>query len=375
MIGMIRSYRRAMLLFLAVMLAGCGTSGGKQSETASNKPKIVATTSVLCDLTRQLAQDSVDLTCLLEAGQDPHTYKPTPRDRKALEAADLILYSGYNFAPKLIQLVEATRSSSPKIAVYEKAVTSPIFAAAHNHEHEQDETEAVNHHNEHEHEEEAHHNEHKHEEEAHHDEHEHEEEAHHDEHKDEDSHDRHEEDEDLVADPHIWHDAEHGIQIVNIIDKQLQQIAPDNAERYRQNAATLTAELKTLDTWIQAQVETVPAADRTLVTTHDAFRYYASAYGFSVAGALSGLSTEEKPSAGQMSELIELVETANVPAIFAESTTNRQLIETVARDAGVKVAEQSLLVEGPGSADETYQAMMVTNTCTIVVALGGSCSP
>ena len=118
----------------------------------------------------------------------------------------------------------------------------------------------------------------------------------------------------------------------------------------------------------------MPASTRKLITTHDAFRYYAQAYGFSVAGALGGLSTEEKPSAGRMSELIELVETAKVPAIFAESTTNRQLIETVARDASVKVAERPLLVEGPASDGDTYQIMMVTNTCTIVVALGGACS-
>ena len=90
-------YRRVALLSLTVTLIGCGAAQTDRRGASSAAPKVVATTSILCDLTRQLAEDRVELTCLLEAGQDPHTYKPTPRDREALESADLVLYSGYNF--------------------------------------------------------------------------------------------------------------------------------------------------------------------------------------------------------------------------------------------------------------------------------------
>jgi manganese/iron transport system substrate-binding protein len=96
-----------------------------------------------------------------------------------------------------------------------------------------------------------------------------------------------------------------------------------------------------------------------------------------VKGALSGLSTEEKPSAGSLTALVDQVKGAAVPAIFAETTTNPELINSVARDAGVKVAEQPLYVAGPGGPGtnaETTQEMLVSNTCTIVNALGGTCA-
>lgn len=67
---------------------------------------------------------------------------------------------------------------------------------------------------------------------------------------------------------------------------------------------------------------------------------------------------------------------AEVPAIFAETTTNPQLIEAVAKDANVTVAAQPLFVEGPGGPNtpaETTQAMLILNTCTVVDALGGQC--
>jgi len=164
--------------------------------------------------------------------------------------------------------------------------------------------------------------------------------------------------------------------MVEVIATNLAQVNPDQADFYQDNAAQLSAQFTELDGWIQTQVDTIPVNNRRLVTTHDAFRYFADAYDFEVKGALSGLSTEEKPSAGALTALVDQVKGATVPAIFAETTTNPDLINTVANDAGVKVAEQPLFVEGPGgpgTAAETTQAMLVTNTCTIVNALGGTC--
>lgn len=333
-------------LGLALLVAGCQAP---QSDTVSSdgKPKVVASTSVLCDLVEQIAEETIDLTCLLEPGQDPHTYEPTPRDRSAIESADLVLYGGYDFEPKIIALVKASNTEAPKVAVYEAAVSEPLMGEAHEHEHGHEEEHGHEHDHEHQHE-------------------------------GEEGDGGHGDDEETVADPHIWHDAEHGIAIVETLRDRMQAAVPEQAETYQEKAAALIAELEQIDAWILQQVETIPTGVRKLVTTHDAFRYYAEAYGFSVAGALGGLSTEEQPSAARLNELIELVEQAKVPAIFAESTTNPQLIETVARDAEVKVAEDSLFVEGPGGPDsraETYQAMLVANTCTIAIALGGECDP
>jgi manganese/iron transport system substrate-binding protein len=180
----------------------------------------------------------------------------------------------------------------------------------------------------------------------------------------------------LVPDPHIWHNASNNAAIVAVIAANLAQINPDQADFYQGNAAQLSAQFTELNRWIQTQVATVPADNRRLVTTHDSFRYFADAYNFEVKGALSGLSTEAKPSAATLTGLVEQVKGATVPAIFAETTTNPDLINTVANNAGVTVAKQPLFVEGPGgpgTAAETTQEMLAANTCTIVNALGGTC--
>ena len=113
-----------------------------------------------------------------------------------------------------------------------------------------------------------------------------------------------------------------------------------------------------------------------MITTHEAFGYFADAYGFEAAGVL-GISLEESSSAGRLAESIDLVRDTGVKAIFAETSSDRSTIETVARNAGVTVPEQPLYVDGPGGPGtpaETYQEMLAANTCTIVTGLGGSCA-
>lgn len=318
---------------ILLTIGGCAAPSTESSNAASEtQPQVVATSAVLCDLTRQIAQTSISLTCLLQPNQDPHTYTPTPSDRQAIEEADLVLYGGYGYEPSLYKLIEATTTAAPKIAIFEAAVPNPLTGS---HEHEE------HGHEEHGHEEEA----------------------------------EVEEATGETPDPHIWHDATNGSKIADAIAQALATLAPD--AQYQQSATTISEEITQLDRWIKTQVATVPLASRQLVTPHDSFQYFANAYGFEIKGALEGLSTEQRPSATRLTELVDLVKTAGVPAIFAEATTNRNLIETVAKEANVQVAEQPLYVEGPGGDDTpapTYQRMLVTNTCTVVNALGGECN-
>lgn len=334
---------------------------------AASLPQVVATTSVVCDLTEQIAADTIDLVCLMEPGQDPHTYEPTPSDRAAIEDADLILGDGYGFAPDIAELLQATSNPAPQVTVFEAAVPDPLRGAGHTHDHAHD------HDHDHDHGETAAAHDHTHD----HD-HDHGEPA-----AQEHDHD-HESDPAGTAaatgdvpDPHIWHDAAHGAAMVEVIQQNLADMAPDHADLYAEQAAAIATQLMDIDAWIQTQAATVPAERRQLVTTHDSFRYFAAAYDFEVAGALSGLSTDQELPAGRLTELVDQVKAANVPAIFAETTTNPKNIEAIAQDAGVSVPAQPLFVEGPGgsgTAATTYQEMLVVNTCTIVDGLGGSCA-
>ncbi|TAD77629.1 MAG: metal ABC transporter substrate-binding protein [Oscillatoriales cyanobacterium] len=178
----------------------------------------------------------------------------------------------------------------------------------------------------------------------------------------------------LVPDPHVWGDARNAIAMVAAIRDRLSQLSPSDRAEFAANAAQLTARLERLDRWIRQQIQTIPAAKRYLVTTHDAFQYYARAYGIPVLGTLVGISTEEQPSAQTMARISQSIRRSGVKAIFAETTINPALIETVAAESGVPLADQQLYSDSIGARGgpaDSYEKMLVTNTRAIVRNLGG----
>ena len=301
-------------------------STSSPTQTITSKPAVIASNSILCDLTKQIAQETIDLKCLIPGGQDAHTYSPTPDDRKAIETGNLILYGGYDFEPEVIKLIKAANSKNA-IAVHELAVSKPIMAEEeHNHGDEKKET------------------------------------------KPKESQPK------LEADPHVWHNVKNGISIVQVLKAQLIQASPANTARYEKNAKDLTDRLTQLDTWVTQSVSTIPTSSRKLVTTHDALSYYSQAYGIPIEGALQGLSTTEKPSAQRIAALVATIKSTQVPTLFAEVSVNPKLIETVAKESGVKLSETPLVADGlgtPGGPSDTYEKMIRENTRAIVTGLGG----
>ncbi|MFM6323487.1 MAG: metal ABC transporter solute-binding protein, Zn/Mn family [Microcystis panniformis] len=177
-----------------------------------------------------------------------------------------------------------------------------------------------------------------------------------------------------VPDPHVWGSAKNGIIMVEKIRDQLIELSPEDKEIFTENAAQLIRELENLDRWITTAIETIPPSQRQLVTTHDAFQYYAHAYGLKVAGTLIGISTEEQPSAQTVKNLADAIKNLRVPAIFAETTINPALITTVAEEAGVKLAPQQLYsdsIGAVGTGGDSYVKMLKENTRSIVESLGG----
>ncbi len=335
-----RTWGSPLLALTVSILSACApsaptsqTSPAAPTNTAatSTNLKVIATSSVLCDLTKTVAANTIDLSCLVKAGTDPHVYEPTPEDRKAIEDAQLVLYSGYDFEPSLIKLIKASSTPATKVAVGEVAVPKPLMGE-HEHEHSAEPAEGEKP-------------------------------------AGEETHAEGEE-----PDPHIWHDAQNGVQMVKVIQDNLTKAAPANADLYAKNAQALTAELTQIDGWIQSQIATIPAASRKLVTTHDALGYYSAAYDIPVEGALQGISTEEKPTAARVKELTEEIKADRVPTIFAEITESTKLLETVAQEANVKISEQELFADGlgeAGSEGDTYPKMLIANTQAIVEDLGG----
>lgn len=181
-----------------------------------------------------------------------------------------------------------------------------------------------------------------------------------------------------VPDPHVWGDVKNVIRMVEALRDALAESLPQQRDRLSQNAAQLNRQLEQLDRWVRQQIQTIPPGQRRLVTTHDAFQYYGRAYGLTIVGTLIGISTEEQPSAQTVQKLVQAVKATGVPAIFAETTINPALIQTVAQEAGVKLAPRELYsdsIGAPGSPGDSYIKMVVANTETIVEALGGKVTP
>ncbi|MCG8347370.1 MAG: zinc ABC transporter substrate-binding protein [Chloroflexales bacterium] len=175
-------------------------------------------------------------------------------------------------------------------------------------------------------------------------------------------------------DPHVWHDPNNAMVMVEAIRNTLVGADPSNADTYALNADAYLAELQALDAFIVEAVAQLPAERRKLVTSHDTFGYFARQYGFEIVGtALGSVTTEAAdPSAGEIAELVESIQAVEVPAIFAENIANPALMETIAREAGVELAP-TLYTDAlgePGSAGATYLEMVRHNVNTMVTALG-----
>ena len=182
--------------------------------------------------------------------------------------------------------------------------------------------------------------------------------------------DEHEGHEHGVEDPHFWFDPLRVKLAVNDIAARLSVLDPDGADGYGATASEYNSQLDELDAWTLEQIAAVPDSQRLLVTSHDSFGYFANRYGFEVVGVILSTSTEIEPSAEHLTELVEVVEKYNVPAVFGEAIVSERLATSIAEESGaelIRLYSGSLGVEGSGA--ETYLDMVRTNVERIVEAL------
>ena len=177
------------------------------------------------------------------------------------------------------------------------------------------------------------------------------------------------------TDPHVWQDVANAKVMVANIGRALAAADPAGAATYDANQRAYTAELDALDAEIEREVATIPAADRKLVTNHEAFNYYARAYHLEVVGSvIPSFDTSAELSVREVAELVDKIRATGVKAVFSEASLPPQTAETIGREAGVKVVagEDALYGDslGPDGSDAaTYLAMMRHNTRVIVASL------
>jgi zinc/manganese transport system substrate-binding protein len=175
------------------------------------------------------------------------------------------------------------------------------------------------------------------------------------------------------VDPHVWMDPLRVARGAELIADQLSSILPDIDWKTR--AEVLTARMVATDVEIQEILAVVPAADRKLVTNHEALGYFADRYGFEVIGSvIPGPTTLDQPSSAELAALVATMREAGVAVVFAETSDSAALAEAVAAELGLETRVVTLYTESlgaPGSGADTVDGMLLTNAKLMADALGG----
>lgn len=284
---------------------------------------VVVTTSIIGDVLAQVGGEAIALTTLMGPGQDPHSYQPGARQLTAVANADVIFVNGWDLEESLVR--DLANIGEKAVLVPISANIQPLaFGAA----------------------------------------------GHDDEEVDEDGH-AHE-----GADPHVWQAAPNVMQWVNNVQQTLSVLDPANTAVYEQNAAAYLAALAELEEYAQAQLATIPAENRVLITNHDALAYFAHAYDFEILGTIiPGATTLAESSATNLAELVTIMTEHGICTIFAENTSNTALATAVAAEldtcpGGVQVSQLYTDALGaPGSGADSYIGMFRANVDAVVAGL------
>ena len=305
---------------LALGLTACG--GGDETADVPIMPaasgdalQVVATTAQIGALVQEAAGDLVELTVLIPAGVDPHDFEVTPDDMRVIGDADLILKNGIGLDDFLDENIDSAGGDAEIVVV-----TTGIDPIEGGHAHDED---------------------------------------------------KHEEDHGEF-DPHVWHEPANAQVMVDNIVAALASADPDHAATYEEYGESYKQVLEETDAEIQALLEEIPAENRKLVTTHDAFGYFIQAYDFEFIGAvIPNVSTGSEPSAQEIAELSEIIRDEDVKAIFAEETVDPRIAEQLASDTGVEIVYglHSDSLGEPGSGAETIHGMLLANAKKISEAL------
>jgi ABC-type Zn uptake system ZnuABC Zn-binding protein ZnuA len=317
-----------------VALAAAGSLGvlalaacGSDDSSSAPGPTVVASTTQVADLARGVGGDRAGVVGMLSANADPHEFEPSPSDAEALVDAELVLGSGGDVDVWLDDLVSSSGTEAPTVELIDHVET--LEGEHEHHEGEEHETGV---------------------------------------HADEGS--EHADD----LDPHWWQDPANATLAVEAIREVLTEADPDGAADYERNAAALERELESLDRAIERCVESIPPDRRKLVTTHDSLEYFAHRYGLEVVGAtIPALTTQAQPSAGETANLIELIDSEDVAAVFPEAGVSAEVEEAIAEETDAQLgAELYADALGPeGSGAETYAGALAANAQTIGEGLGG----
>lgn len=301
------------LVGATALLAGCGAAGSTTENTESDKLQVVTTFYPMYDFTKQVAQDDVEVSMLLEAGMEVHSFEPSSQMIAEIQDADVFIYNSSEMETWVPDVLASIDTSDMVVICASDAITLLEYEGeAHAHDHESEEEGANAGH----------------------------------------SH---------TVDPHVWLDPVLAQTEVSTIADGLAEADPDNAEDYLENAGIYNGKLNELDEAYRAAFE--GTENRTFVTQHAAFAYLAARYDLNQI-SVTGLNAEVEPSAAALATLSDYVKANNISHIYFENNASSQTAETLAEEVGVELAVLSPL-EGITEEDQKkgsdYISVMLDN--------------
>ena len=304
------------VLAAALVLTGCGQPIARTevSDVSGRTVRAVTTTGMIADIVENVGGARVDVTALMGPGVDPHLFKASERDVLTLAESDVVFYNGLHLEAKLSDVLERIHGRVRTVAVTDGIPRARLI--------ESPQFEGS-------------------------------------------------------RDPHVWFDVTLWIEAAEHVRDALVELDPAHARLYRDNAAAYLANLASLHEDVTKLTRSVPAEQRVLITAHDAFSYFGSAYGFDVRG-LQGISTAAEAGTADIQALADFIAERRIRAIFVESSVPQQTIHAVqeavrSRGFDVEIGGQlfSDAMGEPGTPEGTYVGMVRHNVETIVSALRG----
>jgi manganese/zinc/iron transport system substrate-binding protein len=282
--------------------------------TADERLNIVATTGMIADAARQVGGHAVEVQTLMGPGVDPHAYRQTRSDIVAMANSNLVLWHGLYLEAQMEDFMVGLQEGNNVVAVAESLPRNLLIG-------------------------------------------------------NEDYSDK--------FDPHVWMNPMLWSRVVLNVRDALIMVQPKKEKTFRENANKYLDELQLLAKYTMRVLSTVPTESRVLISAHDAFNYFGSAYGFEVLG-IQGISTESEAGLNRISEMVSILVNRKIGAVFVESSVSDRNIQALIEGAASKghevVIGGELFSDAMGEDDTykgTYVGMIDHNATIISLALGG----
>ena len=308
---------RRIAAIVIVGLMAVSTAACDSGSSSGDVVRIVATTTILGDVVRNVTGDAAEVEVLMPVGVNPHDFQPSSQQVASVQRADLVVANGLGLEAGLDDVLGAAAADGVRVWEVGPDIDPRRFVEA------EDDAD--------------------------------------------DGHDHGEE----GLDPHFWLDPLRVERAAILLGEQLAEVAPDHD--WSAGAVAYGAELAALNEGSIAALAVVAPAERKLVTNHRSFGYFSDAYGFEMIGTvIPGGTALANPSSSELASLVATIEREQVPAIFTENVEPDTLAVAVASEVGYDVAVVELYTGSlgePGTEADTLIGMLETNVSRIAQAL------